>query len=62
MGAYETPSGGDVNDDNLTNAVDVQLLINTALGLIENAKCDLNNDGKVDAVDVQLGINAALGI
>jgi hypothetical protein len=72
MGAYgNTPeaslsSGGggdfdtDLNDDNAVDAVDVQLVINGALGLGDPA--DVNNDGPTDAVDVQLVINSALGL
>jgi hypothetical protein len=55
---------GDVNGDGVVNAVDVQLVINAALGLSINPafNADINSDGVVNAVDVQLVINAALGI
>ncbi len=53
---------GDVNCDISVNAVDVQLVINEALGLPTDYDCDVNDDGPVNAVDVQLVINAALGI
>ena len=56
------------NRDGKINAVDVQLVINAALGIDISESCDcdpdnadVNCDGKVDAVDVQLVINAALG-
>lgn len=54
----------DVNGDGSVDAVDVQLVINAALGLpIDSTyRPDLNGDGEVNAVDVQLVINAALGI
>jgi hypothetical protein len=53
----------DINQDGVVNAVDVQLVINAALGLsIVPYNADINGDGTVNAVDVQLVINAALGI
>lgn len=53
----------DLDGDGLINAVDVQLVINGALGLdIGAADADVDNDGDVDAVDVQLVINGALGL
>jgi len=54
---------GDINGDGQVNAVDVQLVINAALGIdIGGMNADINGDGQVNAVDVQLVINAALGI
>jgi len=54
---------GDINGDGVVNAVDVQLVINAALGLeIGGMNADINGDGFINAVDVQLVINAALGI
>lgn len=61
MGAYEGALG-DVNLDSDIDAADVQIVINTALGIDGELNCDLNLDGAVDAADVQLAINAALGI
>ena len=62
--ASRSGEGGDVdtdlNDDNDVNAVDVQLVINGALGA--GAEADVNNSGETDAVDVQLVINSALGL
>jgi len=52
----------DVNDDGSTNAIDVQLVINEALGLTVDYDCDINGDSSVDAIDVQFVINAVLGI
>jgi len=54
----------DINGDNQVNAVDVQLVINGALGLElpEGAQPDVNFDNSINAVDVQLVINAALGL
>jgi hypothetical protein len=52
----------DLNADGAVNALDVQLVINAALGLPVIYDCDLNEDGQVNAIDVQLVINAALGI
>jgi len=54
----------DVNADGSVNAVDVQLVINGALGLTpaSGVNTDITGDGQSNAVDVQLVINAALGI
>ena len=58
----ETPRT-DINADSQVNAVDIQLVINAALGMdIGEANGDVNGDGQVNAVDVQVVINAALGI
>jgi len=60
----ELPIPGDINRDGVVNAVDVQLVINAALGLpLEPGHdADINGDGKINAVDVQLVINATLGL
>ena len=53
----------DINGDDAVDAVDVQLVINSALGFdIAPFDGDVNNDESVDAQDVQLEINAALGL
>ena len=54
--------GEPVNIDGMVNAVDVQLVINDALGLEVSEDCDIDRDGRVNAVDVQLVINAALDV
>jgi hypothetical protein len=58
------PSGdpADVDDSGEVDALDVQLVINTALGSGASFDCDINCDGETDALDVQLAINAALGM
>ena len=56
----EVTSG--VNNDGVINAVDVQLVINAALGLPVEGEPDINGDNDVNAVDVQLVINGVLGI
>jgi len=58
------PNPYDINGDGFVNAVDVQLVINAALGIaIDPAyTADVNGDGSVNAVDVQQVINAALGL
>lgn len=53
---------GDVNGDGAVDAVDIQLVINAALGVTPNPAADLNDDGDVNAVDIQLVINTALGL
>jgi hypothetical protein len=52
----------DVNKDGSVNSLDLQLVVNAALGIPINAsyKADINNSGAVDAVDVQLEILAVL--
>ncbi|MBI4556142.1 MAG: carboxypeptidase regulatory-like domain-containing protein [Candidatus Hydrogenedentes bacterium] len=52
----------DLDSNGVVNAVDVQLVINAALGLHPDHDCDVNKDQTVNAVDVQLVINAALGL
>lgn len=54
----------DVNGDGTVDAVDVQLVINAALGneIDFDFNADANSDGQVNAVDIQLVINAALGL
>jgi hypothetical protein len=51
----------DIDQDGSTNVVDVQRIINEALG-VTPASHDLNGDGVVTVADVQLVINAALGV
>jgi len=52
-----------VNGDRFVNAIDLQLVINGALGLVGiPPAADVNEDGQINAVDVQLMINALLGI
>jgi len=51
----------DVNHDGYIDAVDVQLIINAALGL-SPSDLDVNQDDMANAVDIQLVINGALGI
>ncbi len=52
----------DLKGDMVINAVDVQLVINGALGISADVETDVNGDDVTNAVDVQLVINAALGI
>jgi len=51
----------DIDNDGNVNAVDVQLVINGALGFMDPAT-DVNGDNQTNAVDVQLVINQALGL
>ena len=56
---------GDINLDGFVNAVDVQLVINAALGIsVEplDPNVDADPDGAANAIDVQVTINRALGI
>ena len=50
----------DVNNDTNINAVDVQLVINAALGIPVSGDTDINGDGPTNAIDIQLLINAVL--
>ncbi len=54
---------GDVDLSGEVNATDIQLAINSALGITAtNLFADLDYNGETTAVDVQLVINAALGL
>lgn len=56
----QTFSPCDLNHDRAVNVVDVQTIVNEALGLFL-CTGDLNGDGRCDVVDVQRVITAALG-
>ena len=58
--ALPPPNACDVNVDNQVNVVDVQLVVNQALGS-STCTADLNQDGHCNIVDVQRTVNAALG-
>jgi len=63
MGAYETGAFNprmDVYPDGKINALDVQLVINGALGVSLEVDTDVTGDMVTNALDVQLVINAAL--
>jgi hypothetical protein len=51
----------DIDHDGIVNAVDIQLVINGALGMQTPVPTNVNAVGGTDAVDVQLVILAALG-
>jgi len=53
-------SACDLNADGATNVVDVQLMVNQALG-VSACTADINKDGVCNVVDVQRVVNAALG-
>lgn len=61
---YVPATPEDINIDGEVNAVDVQMVINAALGLAIGADYDPDVDanGSTNAVDVQKVINVALGI
>lgn len=61
-GTSITTLPGDIDGNNKVDAVDVQLVINGALGLPGPHNTDVNNDNNTDAIDVQMVINAALGL
>ena len=51
---------GDVNADGRVDAVDVQLVVNAALGIAIPVPAKVSGSGPVNALDVQQVINAAL--
>lgn len=53
-------SACDLNRDDSTNVVDVQLQVNQALG-VAGCASDLNRDGLCNVIDVQRDVNAGLG-
>ena len=56
---------GDVNGDVRVDAIDVQLVVNRALGLDVSypaESTDLDHNSQCDAVDIQIVINSALGV
>lgn len=57
QGVFDT----DINDNGSVNAIDIQLVINAALGLPVPYDCDIDGGG-VTATDIQLVINGALGL
>ena len=59
-GTAPTPTC-DLNGDGTVNAVDVQLAVNQALGVVACTTADVDQDGKCTVVDVQRIVNASLG-
>ncbi len=63
MGAYEFERPCDVDGEGHVNAVDIQLVVNSALGSAPPSfLADVNGDNVVNALDVQLVLNTALNI
>ncbi|MBI5095897.1 MAG: SBBP repeat-containing protein [Candidatus Hydrogenedentes bacterium] len=56
------PMPSDISGDDAVDAVDIQLVINKALGLAITGNADVNGDTFVDASDIQTVINTALGL
>ncbi len=53
---------GDLNDDSLTNVIDVVLLVNLILTNAEADSCsDVNGDGILNVIDIVLLVNIVLG-
>ncbi|MBC8256389.1 MAG: hypothetical protein H8E85_03690 [Candidatus Marinimicrobia bacterium] len=53
---------GDLNDDSLTNVIDVVLLVNLILSSAEVDTCsDVNGDGILNVIDIVLLVNIVLG-
>jgi len=55
-------SSCDLNGDGSVTAVDIQLVVDQALGLAACSTGDVNGDGMCNVVDVQIVIDAALGL
>ena len=51
--AFSAPIAGDVDGSGTVNAVDVQLVINGALGRTVSAHTDVDYGGSTNAADVQ---------
>ena len=49
----------DLNQDGITNALDIQLIINACVAESKEEKFDINGDGVVNALDIQEVINVA---
>jgi len=53
---------GDLNEDGLTNVLDIVLLVNLVLGNAESDDCsDVNGDGILNVLDIVLLVNIVLG-
>ncbi|MBZ5496659.1 MAG: IPT/TIG domain-containing protein [Acidobacteriia bacterium] len=53
----------DINGDGSVNVLDIQLLINSILGIPGSpTNCDINGDGVTNALDLQMLINVILGL
>jgi hypothetical protein len=55
-----SPFSCDLNNDQFTNIVDVQTVVNEALGIVPKVH-DLNHDGVIGVADIAKAINATLG-
>lgn len=66
LGPIEPAGPADINQDGFLDAIDIQLVINAALGIKIDSRFDANVDGDpeglVNAIDIQLVINAVLGV
>lgn len=60
-GSSPPQAAADINGDGATNAADVQLAVNQALGLAACGSGDVDRSGACDVADVQRVVNAVLG-
>ena len=59
----QSTSRCDLNSDTSVNVLDVQLMVNTIMGVPGSpAAADLNNDGRTNVLDLQLLVNVVLGL
>lgn len=53
----------DVNGDDSVNAIDIQAMVNTILGINPSGnEFDLNSDARIDVLDLQILSNVVLGL
>jgi hypothetical protein len=50
----------DINEDGIVNSLDIQIVVNVALGLVSNPRADVNADGVVNTLDLERIINLML--
>jgi hypothetical protein len=61
--SFFTVNRCDINGDGSINVLDIQLIINSILGIPgAPSHCDINADGSTNVLDLQLLINVVLGI
>ncbi len=59
--ACATGRSPDVNSDGVVDAVDIQIVVNAAVGLDVPYPIDITGDDVADSSDVQAVVNAAMG-
>lgn len=62
IGLAAGAQGTDIDGSGAVDAIDIQLVVNAALGVPVPFDCDVDGNGTVDAIDIQRVVNAALGV